>query len=154
MGNSGCFLWGKPAAADLRYPTYDACWVYKCFLNLANSDMDDRIFNVRTDVNACNCTRGCTDTGKRVCTESWLWEQNLPHRGIELASAACRSDILPTELLCGTSLANRLGKLSLDTEYESKGTSLKQTPSFVFLFQTLVPLNVTSSANKTFFFLI
>ena len=36
---------------------------------------------------------------KRVCTESWLWEKNpFPHRGIELASAACRSDALPTEL--------------------------------------------------------
>ena len=35
---------------------------------------------------------------KRVCTESWLWEKNpLPHRGIEPASAACRSDALPTE---------------------------------------------------------
>ena len=26
--------------------------------------MDYRIFNVRTDVNACDCTRGCTDTGR------------------------------------------------------------------------------------------
>ena len=24
--------------------------------------MDSGIFNVRTDVNACDCTRGCTDT--------------------------------------------------------------------------------------------
>ena len=43
--------------------------------------------------------RWCTDTRKRVCTESCLWEKNLlPHRGIEPASAACRSDALPTEL--------------------------------------------------------
>ena len=36
---------------------------------------------------------------KRVCIESWLWEKNpLPHRGIELASAACPSDSPPTEL--------------------------------------------------------
>ena len=57
--------------------------------------MDDRIFNVRTDVNECDCTRGCTDTRKRACTESWLWEKNsLPHRGIEPASAAWRSDAL------------------------------------------------------------
>ena len=35
----------------------------------------------------------------RVCTESSPWETNpLPHRGIEPASAACRSDILSTEL--------------------------------------------------------
>ena len=24
--------------------------------------MDNRIFNVRTDVSACDCTQGCTDT--------------------------------------------------------------------------------------------
>ena len=24
--------------------------------------MDDDIFNVRTDINACDCTRGCRDT--------------------------------------------------------------------------------------------
>ena len=36
---------------------------------------------------------------ERVCTESGLWEKNpLLHRGIEPASAACRSDALPTEL--------------------------------------------------------
>ena len=32
---------------------------------------------------------------ERVCTERWLWEKNpLPHRRIEPASAACRSDAL------------------------------------------------------------
>ena len=61
--------------------------------------MDYGIFNVRIDVNACGCTRGCTDTCKRVCTESRLWEKNpLPHRGIEPALVACRSYALPTEL--------------------------------------------------------
>ena len=30
--------------------------------NPLNSDMDYGIFNVRTDVNACDCARGCTDT--------------------------------------------------------------------------------------------
>ena len=36
---------------------------------------------------------------KRVSTESCLWEKNpLQHWGIEPASAACRSDALPTEL--------------------------------------------------------
>ena len=55
--------------------------------------MNYRIFNVRTDVNAGDCTRGCTDTRKRVCTESWLGEKNpLLHQGIEPASAAWRSD--------------------------------------------------------------
>ena len=33
-----------------------------CFHNPPNSDMDYGIFNVRTDVNACDCTQGCTDT--------------------------------------------------------------------------------------------
>ena len=38
---------------------------------------------------------GCTDAHNRVFTESWLWEKNpLPHRGIEPASAAWRSDAL------------------------------------------------------------
>ena len=93
--NSGCILRGKPAATESRYPTYCACWMFKCFHNPPNSDMDYRIFNVCTDANVCDCTRGCTGTRKRVCTESWLWEKNLlPHRGIEPASAAWRSDAL------------------------------------------------------------
>ena len=99
MENSGCFPWRKPAATESRYPTYGAYWVFKCFHNPSNSDMDYGMFNVHTNVNACDCTRGCTDTRKRVCTESWHWEKNpLPHRGIEPASAACRSDVPATEL--------------------------------------------------------
>ena len=75
-----------------------------CFRNPPNSDMDYRIFNVSTDVNACNCTRRCTDTRKRVCTESWLWEENpLLHRGIEPASAAWRSDALPMSYILNPS---------------------------------------------------
>ena len=39
--------------------------------------------------------RGCTDTRKRVCTESWLWKKNpLPHHGIKPTSAGWRSDAL------------------------------------------------------------
>ena len=72
MENSGCFPRGKPAATESRYPTYGAYWVFYCFHNPPNSDMHNRIFNVRTDVNTCDCTRGCTDTvrEKTVCTES------------------------------------------------------------------------------------
>ena len=62
MGNSGCFLRGKPAATESRHPTNRACWVLQRFHNPPNSDMDHRIFNVRTDVNARDCTRGCADT--------------------------------------------------------------------------------------------
>ena len=70
IGNPGCFPREKPAATESRYPTYGACWVFQCFHNPPNSDMNYRIFNVRTDVNACDCKRGCTDTRKRVCAES------------------------------------------------------------------------------------
>ena len=62
MGNSDWFPRGKPGATESRYPTYGACWVFKCFHNPLNSDMDHRLFNVRTHVNACDCTRWCTDT--------------------------------------------------------------------------------------------
>ena len=61
--------------------------------------MDCWIFNVRKDViDACNCTQGCTDTHKRVCTERCQGEKNpLLHWGIELASAAYRSDAVSAE---------------------------------------------------------
>ena len=72
------------------------------FPNPPNSDMDYGIFNVRTDIKACDCTRGCTD----IVRESALkvdWEKNpLPPRGIEPTSGACRSDALPKSLrVCG-----------------------------------------------------
>ena len=57
LGNSGCFLRGKPAATESHYPTYSSCWVFQFLHNPPNSDMDYRIFNMRTDVHACDCTR-------------------------------------------------------------------------------------------------
>ena len=45
-------VWGKPAVTELHYPTYGACWVFQCFLNPPDSDMEYRIVNVRTDGNA------------------------------------------------------------------------------------------------------
>ena len=55
--------------------------------------MDYRIFNVHTDVNACNCTQVCTDSLR----ESALkvdWKKNpLPHQEIEPASPVCWSDM-------------------------------------------------------------
>ena len=57
------------------------------------------IFNVRINVNACDCAQVVYGHRKRVCTESWLWEKNpLARGGIEPVSAACRSDAVPTEL--------------------------------------------------------
>ena len=50
LGNSGCFP-TQPAVARV-------CWVFTCFHKSPNSDKDYRVFNVPTDVNACDCTRG------------------------------------------------------------------------------------------------
>ena len=57
-GKFGLLSRGKPAATESRYLTYCACRMYKCFHNPPNSDIDYGIFNVRTDVNACDCTKG------------------------------------------------------------------------------------------------
>ena len=69
MGYSGCLPSGKPAVTESHYPTYGACWLFLCFHNPPNSDMDCRIFNVYTDVTACDCTQGVYRHRKRVCTE-------------------------------------------------------------------------------------
>ena len=67
---------------------YGARWVFYCFHNPPNSDMDYRIFNVYTYVTACDCTRGCTDTlkesalkvdsGRKIPCRTW--ESNLCQR--------------------------------------------------------------------------
>ena len=99
MGNSGCLPWGKPAATESHYPTSGACWVFQCFHNPSNSDTDYGIFNVRTDINASNCTRGRMDTLRESALKADSG-RNIPCRtaGIEPASAACQSDAVPTEL--------------------------------------------------------
>ena len=102
----GFLLWkiqvafpGESQLQQLCYPTYDAWWAFWCFLNPPNHDMDNRISNMHTDVNASDCTQGVYWDHSRACTESWLWEKNpLPHRGIEPVLAMYRSNILPTEL--------------------------------------------------------
>ena len=86
--NSGCFPRGKPAATESRYPTYGSCWVFQCFHNPPNSDIDNNIFHVRRDVNACDCTRGArthvresalkVDSGRKIpCSTE---ESNLRQR--------------------------------------------------------------------------
>ena len=67
MGNSGCFHRGKPQRRSCAIQTNDACWVFQCFYNPPSSDIDYGIFNVHSDVTACDCTREC-----RV-----LWESAL-----------------------------------------------------------------------------
>ena len=60
-----------PGESQLRQSSATQPTVHagKCFHNPPKSDMDYGIFNVRTDVNACGCTQGCTGTRKRVSTE-------------------------------------------------------------------------------------
>ena len=60
---------------------------------------------MRTDVNACGCTRGCTDTVRESALKPDSGRKKekkkkkpLPHRGIEPASVARRSDAVPAEL--------------------------------------------------------
>ena len=60
--------------------------------------MDYRIFNLHADVNTCDCTWGYKDTVRESALKVDSEKNLLPHQGIEPASAACRSDALPTEL--------------------------------------------------------
>ena len=69
-------------------PTYSACWVFQCFHNPSNSDMDYRILNVHTDVNACDCTLGCTDHVREFALKVDSEKNLLPHQGIKPASVA------------------------------------------------------------------
>ena len=68
MGKSGCLPWGKPAAT-VALPNLLCMLGVLVFHAPPNSDMDYGIFNVRTYVNACDCT-GVYGHHKRVCTES------------------------------------------------------------------------------------
>ena len=58
----GFLPWGIRVAFSGENLLRHACWVFQCLHNPPNSDMDFGIFNVRTDVNSYDCTRGCTDT--------------------------------------------------------------------------------------------
>ena len=71
---------------QLCYQTYGTCWVFQCFYNLQNSDMDYVIFYIWLDINSCMLLHiGVCRHCKRVRKESWLWEKNpLPPQGIKL----------------------------------------------------------------------
>ena len=77
------------------YPFLSVCVAFPCVQTMVWLSVFG-IFNVRTDVDVCDWTRGLYGHRKRVCTGSWLWEKNpLPHRGLEPASVlrpAFRSD--------------------------------------------------------------
>ena len=75
--NSGHFTWVRlQQPQEQRYPFLTMPAVFSCvqakvWLPVLGS------FNVHTDVNACDCTRGLYGHRKRVGTKSWLVEKSL-----------------------------------------------------------------------------
>ena len=65
---------------EKRYPLLTVRAVFSC-LQTKVWLPTLRIFNVRTDFNACDCIRGLCRHRKRVCSESWLWEKDLCRTG-------------------------------------------------------------------------
>ena len=53
---------GKASCDSVALPNLSSMLGMFCFHNPPNSHIDHRIFNVRTYVNACDCTQECTDT--------------------------------------------------------------------------------------------
>ena len=51
------------------FVAYGSCWVCLCCRNPPNSDMNYRIFTVRTDANAWDCTWGCMDTEREYALD-------------------------------------------------------------------------------------
>ena len=71
------------ARAALPIPA-SVCNVFVCPNNGTTAVFG--IFNVRTDVDACDFSRKLYGHRKRVSAESWLWEKHLlPHRRLEPA---------------------------------------------------------------------
>ena len=52
----------RPQSQVDYFCRYGSCWACLGFHNPPNSDMDWRILIMHTHVNACDRTRGCTDT--------------------------------------------------------------------------------------------
>ena len=89
------YAWATTILKLIIFVACGACWVCLCCHNPPNSDMDNRIFIVRTDVNACDCTRRCTNTESESVLKVDSGKK-IPFRTgeIEPASAAWRSDVL------------------------------------------------------------
>ena len=68
---------GRPQSSSWLFCCYGACWVCSCCHNPPDSDMDYRVFNVRTDVNACDCTWGV-----RTPKESLHWKLTLGRKSL------------------------------------------------------------------------
>ena len=73
-GNSGRLTRERQTAARAALPTVTSeCGVFSCvYINnsMAANVWDDFFFNARTDVDACDCTRGLCGHRERVCTDS------------------------------------------------------------------------------------
>ena len=93
------------------------------------------IFNVHTDVDACDFTRGLYGHRKRVCTGSWLWEKYpLPHQGLEPAlvlELAFQPDALSLAILAPVNSAPLIWSKSAGGVSDSD-FCLKVYSSFVF----------------------
>ena len=81
--------------------------------------MDNGIFKVGTDVNACDCALGCTDTVREFSLEVDSGRK-IPCRTGEsnLRQRCCRSDALPTELHPHPGVISRGVKSGSDTQRE------------------------------------
>ena len=97
MGISGCFPWGKPAAT-VALPNI------RCFsvsIIHRTLDMDYRIFDVRTDVNACDCTRGCTNTVRESALKADCGREEK-----SLAAPGNRTSVSGVPVRCSTNWVN------------------------------------------------
>ena len=103
----GKFGWlspGKASCDRVKLPYLRCILGVLEFHNPPKSEMDYMIFNVDTDVNACDCTRGCTDTGKesapRVVSGRKIpcrtWKSNLRQRCD--CPTLCQLNYIPTSL--------------------------------------------------------
>ena len=128
MGNCGSFPRGSQLQQSrATQPTMHAgCFV--CLHIPPNFDMDHRIFNVRTYVNACGCTRRCTDT-VRESAQKVDWESKslaAPGNGICLSGVPVRHSInratSPTEgTLISAFAACRFDTLSTELHPQQRG---------------------------------
>ena len=73
-GKFGLLSLGK-GSCDRVAPPNLPCILVVFFHIPPNSDINYRIFNVCTDVNACNCTRGCRDTVRESALRVNSWRK-------------------------------------------------------------------------------
>ena len=93
MGNSGCFPRGKPAATESPYLAYVACRMFQCFkIHRTLTWITGSLTCAQMLINACDCTRGCTDT-VRESAPKVAREKKIPCRTRE--SNLCQRRVGP-----------------------------------------------------------